>query len=101
MKSFDNYNLDNKSTIDRLRLGDWYVLCWTTWQLDLLLQACDNAGLIWYGGHSLTERPKTPPPAYVIYAKDDKALCYYEKNAFGAMFDYENITGWFFHSIQK
>lgn len=108
MKHFDDYNLDNKSTIDRLLKDNWYVFCNTKKEMQLLLMVCNKAGLKWNSGEEpFKYRPDEPPPAYIAYGKEEAALFYYTKSDMrfwwdaGYMLDIENLTDWFFHSIQK
>ena len=92
--------MTNEQVIDRLKLKNWYFKCQTKKDANLLLQACNDAGITWAQG----EKPTEWYP-YESYPFD---IGFFEKNV-GITHDYyniyekyelENITDWFFNAIQ-
>lgn len=89
---------------ERLLQKDWYVECKTKKDADLVLQTCDEAGIIWRDGDKATEwkQFKQYPLCIIFY-----------QNKCGVMYDYsvdfsyykenemENITDWFFNAIKN
>lgn len=45
----------NEQVIERLKQGNWYVECKIEQEADLLLRACDDAGITWNFGYKATE----------------------------------------------
>lgn len=89
---------------ERLLQRDWYVHCQTKQESDLLLQACDDAGITWRTGDKATAfNPYILVPICIIYSKHDNYIIYdngrYEK--FYEEKGRENITDWFFEKLRK
>ena len=90
----------NKQVIERLKKGDWYVECKAEQDADLVLQACDDAGITWLFGDKATERkPYDYYPVDIGFCKEDEGLThsaiYYKES------EIENITDWFFNAIKN
>ena len=85
---------------ERLLQKDWYVECKTKKDADLVLQACDDAGITWLFGDKATERkPYDYYPVDIGFCKEDEGLThsaiYYKES------EIENITDWFFNAIKN
>ena len=89
---------------ERLLQKDWYVECKTKKDADLVLQACDDAGITWAAGEKATIcNLYGPCPLYIIFYKHNYGITYddcayydnYEK------YGLENITDWFFNKIKN
>lgn len=89
---------------ERLLQKDWYVECKTKQDADLVLQACDDAGITWAAGEKATIcNLYGPCPLYIIFYKHNYGITYddcayydnYEK------YGLENITDWFFNKIKN
>lgn len=85
---------------ERLLQKDWYVECKTKQDTDLVLQACDDAGIIWQDGDKATEyEPYNLHPVNIGFCDEDngitQAIKYYKKSKI------ENITDWFFNAIKN
>ena len=91
----------NQQVIERLKLKDWYVTCQNKQESNLVLQACDDAGITWAGGEKATEWcPFETYPLDIGFYKDGKGITQdyynlYEKE------EVENITDWFFNVIKN
>lgn len=91
--------MNNKEVIERLKKGDWYVECNTEQDADLVLQACDEAGITWRDGDKATEYKPYDYPVDIGFCNEDNRIThttkYYKKS------ENENITDWFFNAIKK
>ncbi|MFQ1007656.1 hypothetical protein ACFX2S_05665 [Gilliamella apicola] len=96
-----NKTMINQQVIERLKLKDWYVTCQNKQESNLVLQACDDAGITWAGGEKATEWcPFETYPLDIGFYKDGKGITQdyynlYEKE------EVENITDWFFNVIKN
>lgn len=90
----------NEQVIERLKQGNWYVECKTEQEADLLLQACDDAGITWNFGYKATEfKPYKHYPVDIGFHEEEDGITYgttYYKES-----EHENITDWFFNAIGK
>lgn len=96
---------DNEQVIERLKKSCWYVVCETVEEVDLLLQVCEKAGMIWDDGEKATEfKPyeHDPLPLYICYCNHDRSIFYVIDNNedYSEKNGYENITDWFFYVIR-
>ena len=85
---------------ERLLQKNWYVEWKTEQEVNLLLQACDDAGITWNTGQKATEfKPYKHYSVDIGFCKEDKGLThsatYYKEN------EIENITDWFFNAIKN
>lgn len=85
---------------ERLLQRDWYVECKTKQEANLLLRACDDAGITCNSGHKATGfQPYIHYPADIGFCDEDngitQAITYYKEN------EMENITDWFFNKIKN
>lgn len=85
---------------ERLLQKDWYVECKTEQEANLLLRACDDAGITCNSGHKATGfQPYIHYPADIGFCNEDngitQAITYYKEN------EMENITDWFFNKIKN
>ena len=92
----------NEQVIERLRQGDWYVVCETVEKADLLLQACEKAGLKW---NKIFKKATEFNPFKILslkigFCRSDKGLTHSSSNAYDK-FGLENITDWFFNAIRE
>ena len=92
----------NEQVIERLRQGDWYVVCETMEKADLLLQACEKAGLKW---NKIFNKATEFNPFKILslkigFCRSDKGLTHSSSNAYDK-FGLENITDWFFNAIRE
>ena len=89
----------NEQVIERLKKGDWRVECKTEQDANLVLQACDEAGITWAAGQKATEWcPFETYPLEIGFYKDSDCITFYnlyEKE------EVENITDWFFNAIKN
>lgn len=102
----------NEQVIERLRQGDWYVVCETVEKADLLLQACEKAGLKW---NKIFKKATEFNPFKILSLKtglktglkigfcrrcrSNKGLTHTDSTAYDE-FGLENITDWFFNAIK-
>lgn len=91
--------MTNEQVIERLKQGNWYVECKTEQEANLLLRACDDAGITWNVGHKATEfKPYKHYPVDIGFHEEEDGITYgttYYKES-----EHENITDWFFNAIQ-
>lgn len=97
---------DNEHVIERLKKSCWYVVCETVEEVDLLLQVCEKAGMIWDDGEKATEfKPYEYDtlPLYICYCNHDRSIFYVIDNNedYSEKNGYENITDWFFNAIRE
>lgn len=90
----------NEQVIERLKKKNWYVECKTKKDADLVLQACDDAGITWLFGDKATgNKPYSYYPVDIGFCKEDKGLThsatYYKES------EIENITDLFFNEIKN
>ena len=89
---------------ERLLQKDWYVECKTKQDTDLVLQACDEAGITWVTGEKATiGNPSGPYPLYITFYKHNNGItcdvcAYYDSYE---KYGLESITGWFFNKIKN
>lgn len=90
----------NEQVIERLKQGNWYVECKTEQEADLLLRACDDAGITWNFGYKATEfKPYKHYPVDIGFHEEEDGITYgttYYKES-----EHENITDWFFNAIKN
>ena len=94
----------NEQITERLKKGDWYVVCKTKQDVDLLLLVCKKAGLKWIDGSEATKWidlcPEIGLTGFKIgFCRSNKGLTYSSSNAYDK-FGLENITDWFFNAIR-
>lgn len=96
----------NEQVIERLRQGDWYVVCETVEKSDLLLQACEKAGLKW---NKIFKKATEVNPFKILslktglkigFCRSNKGLTHTSSNAYDKL-GLENITDWFFNAIRE
>lgn len=99
--------MTNKEVIERLKLKNWYVTCQNKQESNLVLQACDDAGITWASREKTTEcDPKhfgTWYESYPFSIGFHNAYCgisVNEKNLYEEC-KLENITDWFFNAIKN
>lgn len=84
---------------ERLLQKDWYVECKTKQDANLILQACDEAGITWRDGNKATEYKPYDYPVDIGFCNEDNritlAIKYYKES------ENENITDWFFDAIKN
>lgn len=85
---------------ERLLQKDWYVECKTEQEANLLLRACDDAGITWNSGHKATEfQPYIHYPVDIVFCEEVNGITqdikYYKES------EIENITDWFFNAIKN
>ena len=85
---------------ERLLQKDWYVECKTEQEANLLLRACDDAGITWNAGQKATEfKPYKHCSVDIGFREEDDGITqdikYYKES------EIENITGWFFNAIKN
>lgn len=92
--------MTNEQVIERLKQGNWYVECKTEQEANLLLRACDDAGITWNVGHKATEfKPYKHYPVDIGFHEEEDGITYgttYYKES-----GHENITDWFFNAIKN
>ena len=85
---------------ERLLQKNWYVECKTEQEANLLLRACDDAGITWNVGHKATEfKPYKHYPVDIGFHEEEDGITYgttYYKES-----EHENITDCFFNAIGK
>ena len=91
--------MNNKEVIERLKKGDWYVECKTEQDANLVLQACNEAGITWRDGDKATEYIPYDYPVDIGFCNEDNRITlatkYYKES------ENENITDWFFDAIKN
>lgn len=99
--------MTNEKVIERLKLKNWYVTCQNKQESNLVLQACDDAGITWASREKTTEcDPKhfgTWYESYPFSIGFHNAYCgisVNEKNLYEEC-KLENITDWFFNAIKN
>lgn len=99
--------MTNEQVIERLKLKNWYVTCQNEQECNLVLQACDDAGITWASGEKATEcYPKHFGTLYESYPFNigfHNAHCgisVNKKNLYEEC-ELENITDWFFNAIKN
>ena len=90
----------SKEVKERLLQKDWYVECKTEQEANLLLRACDDAGITWNSGHKATEfQPYIHYPVDIVFCEEVNGITqdikYYKES------EIENITDWFFNAIKN
>lgn len=93
----------------RLQQGDWYVVCETVEKADLLLQACEKAGLKW---NKIFKKATEFNPFKILslktglktglkigFCRSNKGLTHTDSTAYDEL-RLENITDWFFNAIR-
>ncbi|OCG04297.1 hypothetical protein A9G15_04145 [Gilliamella apis] len=89
---------------ERLLQKNWYVECKTKQDTDLVLQACDDAGIIWQEGNKATTwSPLKKYPLYITFYKRKSGITYDYNAYYDSYEEYglENITDWFFNAIKN
>ena len=89
----------NEQVIERLQQGDWYVECKTEQDANLILQACDEAGITWRDGDKATEYTPDDYPVDIGFCNEDNRITLAIKYYKGS--ENENITDWFFNAIKN
>ena len=99
--------MTNKKVIERLKLKKWYVTCQNKQESNLVLQACDDAGITWASREKTTEcDPKHFGTLYESYPFSigfHNAYCgisVNQKDLYEEC-ELENITDWFFNAIKN
>lgn len=99
----------NEQITERLKKGDWYIVCETVEKADLLLQACERAGLKWnkifkkatefnpFKTFSLKTGLKTG--LKIGFCRSNKGLTHTDSTAYDEL-GLENITDWFLNAIK-
>ena len=90
--------MNNKEVIERLKKGDWYVECNTEQDADLVLQACDEAGINSNGKGAIIKW-LNDYPVDIGYCEWFNSVDYTHKKRFEIL-NLENITNWFFSSAK-
>lgn len=89
---------------ERLLQKDWYVECKTKQDTDLVLQACDDAGIIWLDGDKATTwSPLKKYPLCIAFYKYKSGITYDYNAYYDSYEEYglKNITDWFFNAIKN
>ena len=86
---------------ERLLQKNWYFKCQTKKDANLLLQACNDAGITWaQGGEKPTELyPYESYPFDIGFFEKDVGITHDYYNIY-EKYELENITDWFFNAIQ-
>lgn len=93
--------MTNKEVIARLKQKDWYAKCQNKQDSELVLQACDEAGITWVGGEKTTEWcPFETYPFDICFFNNSYGISADNSNIC-EMFGLENITDWFFNAIKN
>ena len=91
----------NQQVIERLKLKDWYVTCQNKQESNLVLQACDDAGITWSAGEKATEWcPFGTYPFDICFYNNSHGISADNLNICEA-YEMENITDWFFNAIKN
>lgn len=86
---------------ERLLQKNWYVECKTEQEVDLVLQACDDAEITWAAGEKATEwYPLKSYPFNIGFFKDDNGITQDYYNIYEE-YELENITDLFFNAIKN
>ena len=97
---FEEETMISNEVKERLLQRDWYVECKTEQEANLLLRACDDAGITWNFGYKATEfKPYKHYPVDIGFHEEEDGITYgttYYKES-----EHENITDWFFNAIGK
>lgn len=89
---------------ERLLQKNWYVECKTKQDADLVLQACDDAGITWAAGEKATIGDLSGPyPLYITFYRHNRGITYDDCAYYDSYEKYglENITDWFFNAIKN
>ena len=86
---------------ERLLQKDWFVHCQTKQESDLLLQACDEAGLRWSEGEKATGYCPQESYPFDIGIRQSSYGLYFDEYDMFEKSSAENITGWFFNKIKN
>lgn len=86
---------------ERLLQKDWYVHCQTKQKSDLLLQACDEAGLRWSEGEKATGYCPQESYPFDIGIRQGSCGLFFDKYDMFEKSSAENITDWFFNAIKN
>lgn len=93
--------MTNKEVIERLKQKKWYVTCQNKQESNLVLQACDDAGITWAGGEKSTEWcPFEAYPFDICFYNDSYGISVDDLNL-SKTHELENITDWFFNAIKN
>lgn len=93
--------MTNEKVIERLKLKDWYVTCQNKQESNLVLQACDDAGITWSAGEKATEWcPFGTYPFDICFHNNSHGISADNLNICEA-YEMENITDWFFNVIKN
>lgn len=91
--------ISNK-VIERLKKKNWFVTGQNKQETSLVLQACDDAGIIWTDGEKATEWfPFEKYPLYIGFFNDENGITRSHYNIYEKC-ELENITDWFFSSTK-
>ena len=86
---------------ERLLQKDWHVHCQTKQESDLLLQACDEAGLRWSEGEKATGYCPQESYPFDIGIRQSSYGLYFDEYDMFEKSSAENITDWFFNKIKN
>ena len=86
---------------ERLLQKDWHVHCQTKQESDLLLQACDEAGLRWSEGEKATGYCPQESYPFDIGIRQSSYGLYFDEYDMFEKSSAENITDWFFNAIKN
>ena len=91
----------NEQVIERLKKKNWFVTSQNKQETSLVLQACDDAGIIWTDGEKATEWfPFEKYPLYIGFFNDENGITRSNYNIYEKC-ELENITDWFFNAIKN
>ena len=90
--------MTNEQVIERLKLKNWYVTCQNEQESNLVLQACDDAGIKWCNGDKATEYKQYRHPVDIGFCDEDRGVSHAKK--YFKKSENENITNWFFDAIK-
>ena len=91
----------NEQVIARLKQKNWYATCQNKQESNLVLQACDDAGITWSAGEKATEWcPFGTYPFDICFCNNSHGISADNLNTCEA-YEMENITDWFFNAIKK
>ncbi|OCG12645.1 hypothetical protein [Gilliamella apicola] len=92
--------MTNEQVIGRLKQGNWYVEYKTEQEVNLILEACDEAEITWVDGDKATEWKQFGLyPSCITFYKHHHGITY----SFDLSDDekeMQNITSWFFDAIK-
>ena len=90
----------NQQVIERLKLKNWYVTCQNEQECNLVLQACDDAGIKWLSGEKATSWDFDG--SYPLYIDFCNAIDGITGNLTGSYTgNCTDITDWFFNAIKN